>query len=282
MKPDHTSRSVDARDGGIRMDAIDALKEQQKKLWEGFAPIELVTTIPAARLVKFAQVRSGMRVLDVGCGTGVVALTAAQMGAQVCGLDLTPALLERARESAALCGLDVDWREGDAEALPYEDESFDLVLSQFGHMFAPRPQVAAKELLRVLKPGGTVAFSTWPPELFVGRMFALSGRYLPPPPPGVSSPERWGDITFIRDCLGDGVTEITFDRDRMLFPTVSPQMHRRRLETTVGPIKRVADLLQGDRERLAAFRREYDALVAEYHENNAVRQDFLMTRAIKR
>src|SRR4029079_8419210 len=101
---------------------------------------------------------------DVACGTGVVSVTAARAGATVSGLDLTPELLERARENARIGSFDVEFREGDVEALPFGDAEFDVVLSQFGHMFAPRPQVAIAEMLRVLKSGGTIALSTWPPE----------------------------------------------------------------------------------------------------------------------
>src|SRR5437762_5497353 len=143
-------------------DAIAKFKEAQKQGWAHFAPLESMTTPTAARLAKFAGVQSGQRVLDVACGTGVVAITAARIGANVTGLDLTPELLERARENSGVAEVDVDWHEGDVEALPFPDGAFDVVLSQFGHMFAPRPEVAIREMLRVLKPGGTIAFSTWP------------------------------------------------------------------------------------------------------------------------
>src|SRR4051794_41059364 len=114
-------------------------KQNQKEGWSNFAPVEAMTMTTAARLVSFAGIRSGQTVLDVGCGTGVVALTAAQRGAKVSGADLTPALLERARENAQIAGMEIDWSEADVEALPFADGQFDVVLSQFGHMFAPRP-----------------------------------------------------------------------------------------------------------------------------------------------
>jgi SAM-dependent methyltransferase len=152
---------------------LTQFKEAQKQGWMHFGPLEALTTPQAARLVRHAGVRAGQRVLDVGCGTGVVAITAARRGALVTGLDLTPPLLEQARENSRVSGVTVEWLEGDAESLPFEDAAFDVVLSQFGHMFAPRPEVAVVEMLRVLKPGGTIAFSTWPPELYVGRSFAL-------------------------------------------------------------------------------------------------------------
>src|SRR6266436_4004902 len=201
-------------------DAIAKFKETQKQGWAHFAPLESVTTPTAARLVKFADVQSGQRVLDVACGTGVVAITAARIGANVTGLDLTPELLERARENSGVAEVDVDWHEGDVEALPFPDGAFDVVLSQFGHMFAPRPEAAIAEMLRVLKPGGTIAFSTWPPELFIGRTFALVGRYMPPPPPGIAPPTLWGDPTVIRERLGAAVRDIVFDRATMLVPAL--------------------------------------------------------------
>src|SRR5436853_978849 len=174
-------------------DAIAKFKEAQRQGWKHFAPLEALTTPVAARLVKFANVRAGQNVLDVGCGTGVVAITAARIGARVHGIDLTPELLERARENASVANVEIDFREGDAEALPFDDPTFDVVLSQFGHMFAPRPEVAISEMLRVLKPGGTIAFATWPPELLIGSSFALVGRYMPPAPPGVAPSPQWGD-----------------------------------------------------------------------------------------
>jgi ubiquinone/menaquinone biosynthesis C-methylase UbiE len=139
------------------MDPIAQFKEMARRGWATFAPTEMATGAVAPRLVTFAGIERGARVLDVGCGTGVVALTAARTGASVSGLDLTPELLARARENTAVMGLDVDWREGDAESLPYADAEFDVVVSQFGHMFAPRPELAVSEMLRVLKPGGTIA-----------------------------------------------------------------------------------------------------------------------------
>ena len=267
---------------GINMDPFDSFKAAQKLGWAHFAPLEAMTTPAAARLVKHARVRAGDRVLDVACGTGVVAITAARQGARVTGLDLTPALLERARENSRIADVKVDWREGDVEKLPFEDSSFDVVLSQFGHIFAPRPDLATAEMLRVLKPGGTIAFSTWPPELFVGRMFALTARYAPPPPPGVSPPPQWGDPRVVTDRLGSAVKDLIFKRASMLVPALSPQHNRENMEKTAGPvIKMVESLSASDPAKLAAFRREYETLAAEYLEENVMRQDYLLTRASK-
>src|SRR6266496_3890851 len=168
-------------------DPFFQFKQDQKQGWSHFAPLEVLTIPQAPRLLRHAKVRAGDRLLDVGCGTGVASITAARLGAKVTGLDLTPELLQRARENARISEVAVEFHEGDAEDLPFADASFDVVLSQFGHMFAPRPEVAISEMLRVLRPEGTIGFSTWPPELYVGRSSALMSKYLPPPP-GLPSP----------------------------------------------------------------------------------------------
>jgi len=266
----------------VDLSAIDAFKAKQREGWAYFAPLETITTPPAARLVRFAGIKAGQRVLDVGCGTGVVALTAAIKGAKVTGLDLTPELLARARENTAATGMQVDWHEGDVEQLPFADGEFDVVISQFGHMFAPRPEVAIAQMLRVLKNGGTIAFSTWPPEVSVGRMFALVGRYAPPPPPGVSSPPQWGDPNIVRERLGDKVKDLRFARDTMVIAALNARAHRLNFEHTSGPVRKLVESLeQSDPAKLEAFRREYEALVTEELEDNQIKQSYLMTRAIK-
>jgi SAM-dependent methyltransferase len=263
-------------------DAIAKFKAAQRQGWKHFAPLEAVTTPAAARLVKFANVRAEQNVLDVGCGTGVVAITAARIGGRVRGVDLTPELLERARENARIANVEIAFREGDAEALPFDDATFDVVLSQFGHMFAPRPNVAIAEILRVLKRGGTIAFTTWPPELLIGSSFKLVASYMPPPPPGVSPSPQWGDVAIVRERLGSAVKDIVFDRACMLFPALSVQNYRHHIERTAGPmLKLVESLLTSDPARLTQFRREYEALIAPYFEDNIVRQVYLLTRAVK-
>lgn len=262
-------------------DPFVQLKAIQREGWSLFVPLEAVTTTTAAELVKHARIRSGQLVLDVGCGTGVGALTAARAGAKVCALDLSPVLIEHGRRHADLAGVEIEFTEGDVEALPYGDSTFDVVISQFGHMFAPRPDVTTAEMLRVLKPGGTIAFSTWPPEHYVGQMFALVGKFVPPPP-GAAAPPQWGDPNIIRQRLGDAVTDIVFDRSVMVFPALSPQHYRKGIEETLGPVVKLVAALRDEPAKLAAFRAELDGFVARYFENNMVRQHYLMTRATKR
>lgn len=262
-------------------DPFAQLKAQQREGWGLFAPLEALTTPSAAELARHARIRAGQAVLDVACGTGVVALTAARAGARVRGLDLSPALLDHARRHAALANLQVEFREGDVEDLPYENASFDVVVSQFGHMFAPRPDVAVGEMLRVLKPGGTIAFSTWPPEHFVGQMFALVARHVPPPP-GAAPPPQWGEPATIRQRLGDAVTDIAFDRGVMPFPALSPQHYRKVIEETLGPVTKLVAALRDEPDKLAGFREEMDAFVTRHLEDNVLRQHYLMTRATKK
>ena len=264
-------------------DPLVQFKQAQREGWAHFAPLEFHTTPTAGQLVKFAGVTSGQKVLDVACGTGVVAVTAARQGARVTALDLTPELLARARENGETAAVAVEWHEGDVEALPFADASFDAVLSQYGHIFAPRPAVAIGEMLRVLRPGGTIAFSTWPPEMYIGRMFVLVGSYMPPLPPGVSPPVQWGDPQIVRERLGERVSHLTFRRACMYVPALSPQHARTTLERTAGPVlKLVQALSAADPAKLESFRREFEALVAEFTVDNLTTQDYLMTRGVKR
>ena len=264
------------------MDPITQFKEMQKQGWARFAPLQANTISTAARLVKFASIHSGQRVLDVGCGTGVVAITAARLGAKVTGIDLTPELVSHARENANIANVVVEWQEGDVESLPFVDSSFDVVVSQFAHMFGPRPEIAIREMLRVLKPGGRIAFATWPPELLVGRSFSLVSRYASPPPPGVAPPALWGDPNVVRERLGNAVKQLTFDRGRMDVPALSVQHLRNMVEQTAGPVVKLVEFLNAtDPGKLDAFRSEYDSLISEYFEENIVRQDYLLTKGRK-
>jgi SAM-dependent methyltransferase len=264
------------------VDPFAGFKAAQKQGWAHFAPLENQTTPPAARLANHAGIRAGQRVLDVACGTGVAAITAARRGATVTALDLTPELLARGRENARIADVTIDFHEGDVEQLPFEASAFDVVVSQYGHIFAPRPEVAIAEMLRVLKPGGTIAFSTWPPELCLGRIFALTARFAPPPPPGVPPPVIWGDPHVVRERLGSAVKDLVFDRGTMLVSALSPAHVREQTERTAGPIVKLVEVLSAtDPARLAEFRRGYDAIISEYWHDNVLRQDYLMTRATK-
>ncbi len=264
-------------------DPMTEFKARQRETWAlgNFGEIAIFTTQPAAHLVRFAGVKRDQTVLDVGTGTGVVAITAARFGAKVTGIDLTPELIAQARRNSAALGFDrVVWKEGDVEDLAFPASSFDVVLSQFGHMFAPRPDVATKEMLRVLKPGGTIAFATWPPDEMVGRFFALGSKYVPPPP-DILPVSLWGDSDVVRKRLGDAVHDHLFERGTMRWYTLSPRHYRLVQEAYVGPTIRVVQNLSKDTAKLETWRKEYEAIVADYFEDNVVSMPYLLSRATK-
>ena len=182
---------------------LDTIKARQKATWEAgdFGEVAKYILPAAEEFMDRLPLRPGLRVLDAACGTGNLAVQAARAGCQTSGLDLAGNLVAQARVRAKQEGLSIDYTEGDAEALPYADASFDMVVSMYGVMFAPRPEVVAAELFRVTRPGGLVAFANWTPEGFIGKMFDVFQRHLPPPPPGIPSTMLWGDEPTVRERL---------------------------------------------------------------------------------
>jgi SAM-dependent methyltransferase len=171
----------------------------------------------SAHLVRAASVSRGEHVLDVACGTGITAITACRAGGKVVGIDLTPELLERAKEEAALAGVaeGIEWKHGDAEDLPFPDNPIPDT---------PRPEVAAKELIRVTKEGGRIAFTTWPPEHTVGRFFAAIVKHVPPPPGSPPSSMQWGIPQTVQERLGSSnVKDLHFERGAVYFPVLLAQ-----------------------------------------------------------
>lgn len=255
-------------------------KSNQRAMWASFTPTAMFTTPVAGQLVRFADITPGERLLDVGTGTGVVAVTAARAGARVSALDLTPQLIEQARLNSSTAGVDVDWHLGDAEDLPFPDATFDVVTSQFGHMFAPRPEVALQEMFRVLKPGGRLVFATWPPEHFVGKMFAFVSRHMPPPPPGAAPPPQWGHVGIVTERLAAaGFAAPFFTRGTMYIPALSLAHFRLFMEGSVGPMQKLVERLAGDAAALAAVRQEFEDLARPYFSDNLMHQSYLFTRA---
>jgi len=165
------------------------------------------------RIVAATRVSAGDDVLDVACGTGNAAIRAAEAGARVTGVDLTPELFEAGRQAAADAGVELDWVEGDAEELPRADASFDVVLSTFGCMFAPRHAVAAAEMARVLRPGGRLGVTAWTPGGEMGRFFKTVGAFMPPPPPIAQPPLLWGDEAHVRELFAGTGVELEFQRE---------------------------------------------------------------------
>ncbi|BBZ61581.1 class I SAM-dependent methyltransferase [Mycolicibacterium monacense] len=197
--------TVDDRQLAARHRSIWASGDYPRLAAELVAPLGPV-------LVEAAGIGAGDRVLDVASGTGNAAIPAAQKGAAVTASDLTPELLEAGRALAAQTGVQLDWREADAHALPFADNDFDVVMSCIGVMFAPYHQRAADELLRVCRPGGTIGLLNWTPEGHIGRLFATMKPYMPPPPPGASPPPLWGREEHVRELFGDRVTDVVAER----------------------------------------------------------------------
>jgi SAM-dependent methyltransferase len=194
------------------------LKAKHRAMWAtGDYPAVADEVIPSLGpvLVDACAVSAGQRVLDVAAGSGNAAVPAAQRGATVVASDLTPELLESGREHAERAGVTVEWREGDAEALPFADDAFDVVMSCVGVMFAPHHQESADELVRVTKPGGTIGLIAWTPAGFIGRMFATMKPYVAPPPAGVQPPPLWGDEAHVRELLGDRVGDVVAERQML-------------------------------------------------------------------
>jgi len=165
------------------------------------------------RLAGALPLGPGTRVLDVAAGSGNASIPAAQAGASVIATDLTPELLDAGRARAEAAGLELEWTAADAEHLPFEDASFDVVMSSIGVMFAPHHQIAADELVRVCRPGGSIGLLSWTPEGMIGELFRTMGPFAPPPPPGASPPPLWGSEAHVRELLGDRAELRTVERD---------------------------------------------------------------------
>jgi ubiquinone/menaquinone biosynthesis C-methylase UbiE len=188
---------------------LQALKARQQAAWASgdYTVIGTTVVIVGEQLCEAVDLRAGQHVLDVATGHGVTALAAARRWCDVTGIDYVAALLERGRERAAADRLPVNFQEGDAEDLPFRDRSFDVVLSTFGVMFTPDQEKAARELLRVCRPGGKIGLANWTPDSLIGHVFRAIGRYLPPAP-GVKSPALWGTEERLRELFGDQITTL--------------------------------------------------------------------------
>jgi len=197
---------------------IEPLKERLKATWMAgdFGQLAKVIEGCAEEFVDRLSLAAGDRVLDVACGSGNLAIPAARAGAAVTGVDIATNLVEQARERAKSEGLTIEFDEGDAEQLPYADGSFDTVVTMFGAMFAPRPDLAAAELIRVCKPGGRIAMANWTPSGFAGEMFKINSKHVAPPP-NMPSPVKWGDEETVRERLKDGVSNLQMARRTCVF-----------------------------------------------------------------
>ena len=245
---------------------VAAFKQTQRKIWSSgdYPDIARLIESAAEHLVKAADVRTGQDVLDVATGSGNVALAAAGRGATVTGLDLTPELVDAARRRAAEAGVEIEWVEGDAEELPWEQGSFDRALSAFGTMFAPRHELAAAELVRVTRPGGVVAVAAWTPEGTNGQMFKTVAAHMPPPPPELKPPSLWGAEQHMRSLFEPHGVELEFQRGSVDFEDESVEKWLAYGEAKLGPmvVARAALEPQG---KWDALRADLEAL---YHREN--------------
>jgi SAM-dependent methyltransferase len=196
-------------------------------------------------------------VLDVAAGTGNVAIRAALAGASVVAADLTPELFAAGRRGADAVGVHVEWIEGDAESLPFDDESFDVVTSCLGAMFAPDHRAVAGELLRVCRPGGTIGLISFTPDGRGGEFFALLAPYVPESPPGADSPVSWGSEPHVEALLGSGASQLIMRRQTYVERARSPAAYCRLFSETFGPLMAIRDGLAGTPDRQAEFDRAF-------------------------
>jgi SAM-dependent methyltransferase len=244
------------------------LKARHRAMWSaGDYPLMVDTfLLPVGeRLVDACGIGPGMRVLDVAAGTGNAALPAARRGATVTASDLTPRLLETGRELAAAEDLELEWVDADAEQLPFTDESYDVVMSAIGVMFAPHHQEAADELVRVCRPGGTIGLLSWTPDGMLGALFRSMKPFAPPPPPGAQAPPLWGGEDHLRGLLGDRVELRSVERDVLEITAFArPRDYGEHFKAYYGPT--IAARANAEREgRADEFDEALDAFCDEWN-----------------
>ena len=254
---------------------LDQLKQRMKGTWMAgdFGQIARYSAKAAEEFVDRLNVKPGMQVLDVACGTGNLAIPAARKGASLHGADIATNLIEQARQRAASEGLHATFQEGDAEELPYPDASFDLVMTMFGAMFAPRPERVAAELTRVCRPGGVVAMANWTPEGLVGKFFEAGARHVPPPK-GIPTPVLWGKEEVVRQRLGRYSSEIrttrrTSDFDFPFPPREAVQFFR----DYFGPVQLIFSRLPPDGQ--ATYSSDIEKLWSDHNESTVSGRTFI-------
>jgi len=264
---------------------LEALKDRLRDTWSAgdYGQVAQSIAAGAAEFVERLELKAGTRVLDVACGTGNLALPAAKTGADVTGIDIAPNLIEQAKERAAAERLDIKFDVGDAEAVPFDDASFDSVITMFGAMFAPRPEVVAAELERVCRPGGLIAMANWTPAGFAGQMFEINARYVPPPP-GISPPVLWGKEDIVRERLAAGISDLQMMRRLITitypFEPIEVVEHFRKY---FGPTQKSFDSL--DAAGQAALRKDLEELWTEHNQatdgTTRVEGEYLEVRAVR-
>ena len=242
---------------------METLKSRLKSMWMAgdFGQIAKQIETGAQEFIDRLELKPGDRVLDVACGSGNLSIPAARAGAIVTGVDIAPNLLEQGRARAAAENLTIQFDEGDAESLPYDAAAFDVVVSMFGAMFAPRPELVASELVRVCRPGGRIAMANWTPEGHIGQMFKATGKHVPPPA-NMPSPIKWGDEETVRERLRDGIAELKLTKQMCRFELpFSPAEVVEHFRTYYGPTQRAFEAL--DTNGQAALRTDLERLWSE-------------------
>ncbi len=244
--------SVKARPAGqpVQPD-LTALKTKQQAAWSAgnYGLIGMTLNIVGETLAEALDLRSGQSVLDVAAGNGNITLAAARRWCEVTSTDYAPNLLENGRARAVADGLpNIDFREADAEALPFVDNSFDAVVSTFGVMFTPDQDKAATELMRVCKPGGKIGLANWTPEGFIGQVFKTLGKYLPPPA-GARSPALWGTRARLVEMFGSGAAAIAVEPRNFNFRYRSAEHFVEFFKTYYGPMLKAFGALDADKQR---------------------------------
>ncbi|MGG7607302.1 class I SAM-dependent methyltransferase [Massilia sp. BKSP1R2A-1] len=250
-----------------------AIKQRQQATWASgdFAVVGVTLQIVGESLAEAADIRAGERVIDIAAGNGNASLAAAHRFARVTSTDYVPALLEKGRARAAAEGLQIDFREADAEALPFGDASFDVALSTFGVMFAPDQQRCAREMMRVVRPGGRIGLANWTAEGMIGQLFNILGRYVAPPA-GLSPPSQWGNEDYLRQLFGAEAASVRCTRRIFNFRYASPAHWIQVFRDYYGPLHKAFGALDADRQQaleadIAAMLQRFnvagdDALVA--------------------
>jgi ubiquinone/menaquinone biosynthesis C-methylase UbiE len=239
---------------------LAAVKAKQQATWSSgdYSVVGTTLQITGEALCEAVDLRSGERVLDVACGNGNAALAAARRFARVTGVDYVPALLARAGSRATADGLPIELREGDAEALPFPDGAFDVVLSTFGVMFAPDQERAARELVRVCRHGGRIGLANWTPDGFIGQVFRVLGGHVPPPP-GLRGPSQWGTDERLAELFAGEAREVRTARKEFTFRYRSPSHWVEVFRTWYGPIHRAFGSLAPDAQ--GALATDLEALI---------------------
>jgi SAM-dependent methyltransferase len=245
---------------------LSALKTKLKATWSAgdFGQIARYYADEAEAFIKRLDLKPGMKVLDVACGTGNLAIPAARLGATVTGVDIAANSVEQARQNAKAEGLSAKFDEGDAEALPYDDASFDAVVTMFGAMFAPRPELVASELKRVCRPGGFIAMANWTPGGFIGQMFKITSSHIPPPP-GMTSPVLWGVEEKVRERFSEGISKVETRLQNVtwVFP-FSPAEVVEHFRLYYGPAQKAMGAL--DEQKGAALRKDLEELFTTHNQ----------------